>query len=307
MARTHYDVLGVHRKSTAVEIRSAYRRLVLRHHPDRSKSPNAAEVFMRIVEAYEVLSDGERRRQYDRSLALAEERAARQERPEAVKRSQTAPGPKARAQAQKPRAASTQATGLAGDLARLTMLYGRGKYAEAETLAQAVIRMEPREAIPYAVLGDIARARGDLGTAANMYAHAVQMDPRNPVYQQRHEELIRAVPGHRASTREGSGIGAFALVAGPFVALLAAIYIAISREAALMPTMGLISTWTLGLVVMLFLCGVVVGVSLSLGGLVDRFSSVNTTSLGGISPTLALGSIALFSFWAAAALYVGLG
>ncbi len=58
---------------------------------------------------------------------------------------------------------------------------------------------------------------------------------------------------------------------------------------------------------MLFINGVAAGVSLCLGGLLDRFSSVSTTSLGKISPAMALGTVAIVNFWAAALLYVLLG
>ncbi|MHC4946700.1 MAG: DnaJ C-terminal domain-containing protein [Planctomycetota bacterium] len=64
--RDYYEVLGVGRTATADEIRRAYRRLARRHHPDVSTSPDAAERFAEIGEAYAVLSDDEKRTAYDR-------------------------------------------------------------------------------------------------------------------------------------------------------------------------------------------------------------------------------------------------
>ena len=64
--RDYYEVLGVHRGASEDEIRKAHRRLVLKYHPDRNTEPGAAERFMEIQEAYEVLSDGGRRASYDR-------------------------------------------------------------------------------------------------------------------------------------------------------------------------------------------------------------------------------------------------
>ena len=65
--RDYYEVLGVSRTATDQEIKSAYRRLAMRHHPD--KNPNdatAEEKFKEAAEAYAVLSEAEQRRRYDR-------------------------------------------------------------------------------------------------------------------------------------------------------------------------------------------------------------------------------------------------
>src|SRR6476469_4862144 len=65
--RDYYEVLGVTRTATDQEIKSAYRRLAVKYHPD--KNPNdatAEEKFKEAAEAYSVLSDGEQRKRYDR-------------------------------------------------------------------------------------------------------------------------------------------------------------------------------------------------------------------------------------------------
>jgi molecular chaperone DnaJ len=65
--RDYYEILGVSRTAADQEIKSAYRRLAMRHHPD--KNPNdatAEEKFKEAAEAYAVLSDAEQRRRYDR-------------------------------------------------------------------------------------------------------------------------------------------------------------------------------------------------------------------------------------------------
>src|SRR5437660_12070684 len=65
--RDYYEILGVSRTATDQEIKSAYRRLAMRHHPD--KNPNdatAEEKFKEAAEAYAVLSDAEQRKRYDR-------------------------------------------------------------------------------------------------------------------------------------------------------------------------------------------------------------------------------------------------
>ncbi len=61
----YYEVLGVGRNATQDEIKRAYRELALRYHPDKNKSKEAEERFKKANEAYAVLGDPEKRRQYD--------------------------------------------------------------------------------------------------------------------------------------------------------------------------------------------------------------------------------------------------
>lgn len=64
--RDYYAVLGVGRGASADEIRKAYRELAKQYHPDRNNGDGAAEQFKELQEAYEVLSDREKRSTYDR-------------------------------------------------------------------------------------------------------------------------------------------------------------------------------------------------------------------------------------------------
>ncbi len=67
--KDYYAILGVSREATQEEIKKAYRRLALQHHPDRHPGDKEAEErFKEINEAYAVLSDPEKRAQYDRGL-----------------------------------------------------------------------------------------------------------------------------------------------------------------------------------------------------------------------------------------------
>lgn len=61
----YYEVLGVPRTASAEDIRRAHRRLARQWHPDVNKSPEAGRRFAQVQEAYEVLSDPEKRRRYD--------------------------------------------------------------------------------------------------------------------------------------------------------------------------------------------------------------------------------------------------
>lgn len=65
--RDYYDVLGVSRTASADEIKKSYRRLAMKHHPDRNKDDTSSEAkFKEAKEAYEVLSDADKRATYDR-------------------------------------------------------------------------------------------------------------------------------------------------------------------------------------------------------------------------------------------------
>ena len=65
---TYYTILGITECATFEEIQKAYRQKALLYHPDKNKSDNAHDIFIKIQKAYEVLSDPERRSKYDNDL-----------------------------------------------------------------------------------------------------------------------------------------------------------------------------------------------------------------------------------------------
>src|SRR3954452_7869836 len=66
MPRDYYEILGVSRQASESEVKKAFRRLARELHPDvNAHDPEAEDKFKEAAEAYEVLSDADRRRQYD--------------------------------------------------------------------------------------------------------------------------------------------------------------------------------------------------------------------------------------------------
>ena len=63
--RDYYDILGVSKRATDEQLKIAFRKKALEYHPDRNKSKDAEEKFKEINEAYQILSDSEKRAKYD--------------------------------------------------------------------------------------------------------------------------------------------------------------------------------------------------------------------------------------------------
>ena len=64
--KSYYEILGVDANASSASIKQMYRQLALTFHPDKNKCPGAVEAFQAIGHAYEVLSDQERKKHYDR-------------------------------------------------------------------------------------------------------------------------------------------------------------------------------------------------------------------------------------------------
>ena len=74
--KDYYEVLGVSKTASDAEIKSSYRKLARKHHPDIDKSAGAAEKFKEVSEAYQVLSDPQKKRNYDQFGHAAFDRGA---------------------------------------------------------------------------------------------------------------------------------------------------------------------------------------------------------------------------------------
>jgi len=65
--KDYYSLLDVNRNATKADIKSSYRRLAVKYHPDKSSDPDSASRFIAVTEAYDVLSNKKRRAQYAKS------------------------------------------------------------------------------------------------------------------------------------------------------------------------------------------------------------------------------------------------
>ena len=64
--RDYYDILGINKAASASEIKKAYRKKAIKYHPDKNPDDkNAEEKFKEAAEAYEILSDGDKKARYD--------------------------------------------------------------------------------------------------------------------------------------------------------------------------------------------------------------------------------------------------
>nr|CAD7571459.1 unnamed protein product [Timema californicum] len=78
--RNFYEILGVKKTATDRDIKKAFRKLAVKYHPDKNKSKEAEEKFKEIAEAYEILSDSNKRKQYDQfgTSAFSSTRSSRE-------------------------------------------------------------------------------------------------------------------------------------------------------------------------------------------------------------------------------------
>lgn len=64
--KNYYDILKVTKESPIEDIKRAYKRLAIKFHPDKNRSPKAEEAFKKIATAYQTLTDGEKKKMYDK-------------------------------------------------------------------------------------------------------------------------------------------------------------------------------------------------------------------------------------------------
>lgn len=314
----YYKALKIRRTATPDEVKAAFRHWAKQLHPDVNPSPEAQNEFQKIKEAYEVLSDAKRRGDYDAALNYTEliaiqkeEAAAAQARVEFLRQQQeAAKAAKAAAPTaspSSPSAAQKAASAYNTESKKLLDLMKQSRYKDAEDLARKLIKQDPRAAIAWAALGDIYRARGDFKSASKHYVYAAQFDPDNLLYESKHQEMEEALISRPAENKDKVmsednpsplpfvAIGVLSIVLGCWVLL---------DRSALPIAFGPISQWTTALTCSLLIGGIVIGVCLSAGDIVDRFFAAQGSALVKVSPAVVLAGVALLNFWAMSLLYL---
>lgn len=292
-----YSTLRITKSATADEIRSAYRALVLEYHPDRNSDPSAIETFISITQAYEILSDPRRKRDYDEAERL------RQQTREAI----YGPNKEAAPTPPKKPAGVTKHALVVTEIQRMTVQYSKGNFDGAKRIAERVLTLDSHQGLPYAILGDIARSRGHMREATKNYAYAVQMDPTNDVYMNRYVELLGgahqvANPRAEAGPRQVIGVIliAMSLILSPMCA-------AVFPGAKLGAGFPWVSQVSLSSVVSLVVGGLILGLGLGLGKFLNKFSTTVVTVVGKLDMVLMIFPVVLVNFWAGLLVYFWLG
>lgn len=179
----YYTLLGLSPKATPEEIKRRYRKLVRRYHPDvRPDKEVAHQQFVQLVEAYQTLSDPQRRRAYDAALQhLAHpspQRAARAPAPPVRPRTPTAPQ-------------SAWKSQIEALLSMAERSLARQEYAAAIENCQKIVALDPRHARAHALWGDACLERGEFDQAILRYSFAVQFDPHSILYQEKLQQAVR--------------------------------------------------------------------------------------------------------------------
>ncbi|MDO8682486.1 MAG: DnaJ domain-containing protein [Armatimonadota bacterium] len=186
--RDYYEILGVPSTATMAEIKHRYRELARKFHPDVVKDKAFGHrAFAQITEAYGVLSDPDKRRDYDAARA-----SSTSPRPASETRRPSAGSSQTRAPDARP---PSPPTGRPADPGRLVrdaeFAFISGRLGAATNLCRQAIRQNQSNARAHAILGDIYRIQGKKEQAIIEYGYAVQFNPSDHNSQAKLEKLLR--------------------------------------------------------------------------------------------------------------------
>jgi tetratricopeptide (TPR) repeat protein len=269
--------------ATPEQIRKRYRELVRRYHPDVNPAPDAKERFLRIQEAYQVLSNAERRRHYDALLRLqAQSASPRPSRPPSQPSSGSAWAGGKTAQSSASGGTRHPSSSTAQDEVRRAIYeaeraFLQGRLRDALHWARQATRLHPRHPQGYIIMGDVYRMQGHIDAALNAYTYALQLDPNNLDLQRKFDRLAGMARASSPSTMPIRSVHLPVLRLPPEWKLYAAqslgwgtvlILIALSATVpgeanALFRLLPMVSAWSLNLVIYLGLAGLLTGFLLS--------------------------------------------
>ena len=307
--KTHYEILGVPRTATAAQIKRRYRQLVREHHPDVAQDKAAAKTtFIEITEAYQTLSNADRRLIYDASLD-AEMFKIPPRRPPAT------PRPSAgRPTHQTSRSRTVKVEDL---IKQAKTAFVQGQFRTAAWLCKQVQQTDARNVQAHIIMGDIHRIQRRPDEAIAMYSIAVQLDPRNADVQAKLNRLLKQTARgdfgeRRAALKMGLNLMGWSMIAF----LLMLLYMNPGEPIPwLKANVFFVDTWSTMLLAVLLIAGGLMGFILSVNETVapldDELVFQAVRSPGPHRVTYPIGLILilfnLLNFYLAVAIYAIMG
>lgn len=290
--RTHYEVLELPQDATVDQVKKRFRELARKYHPDLHQDhPEYHEIFVRITQAYEVLSDATRRAYYDldlrqKSRRQSDQRAGTHGSAPFTQSHPPPPPPNAagRAGAASARAADARSRREADqrrqEMSRLMesarQSYARGNLRDAQRLCEDVLQ-RGRFGPAYEMLGDIFSRQGHDEDALHNYTIAAQMMPTNGLIMSKLNRVVSRVshsqevdpfrPGSARRAIDPTRKIGYRLGVSCF-GLAAVLFLLIWRPDVHEPAMGLplVPHWTLSQFAFMGLAGLITGALLAVAG-----------------------------------------
>ena len=313
--KNYYEILGVSRTATTEQIKRRYRLLVRKYHPDVAQDKAAAQAaFLQITEAYQTLTNSDRRTIYDASLDLEMFRVERR-RPTSTAGPRST-GPTARPRPT-PRAAPRDQVIEAQRLVEQAQVaYRRQEFRWAAEACIEAKNLDPRNARAHVILGDIYAAQSRTDDAAAMYTIASQLDPRNTEILSKLNRLAKrrrpgqpaVTPERRAALKMGLNLMGWSMSAFMFAMLLMSPGQPIPW---LQQNLAVVGTWSTMLIAVLMVTGGLTGFLMSVNDSVqpldDELVFQAIPAPGSRPASYPIGLILvlfnLFSFYVAVAVY----
>ncbi len=318
--KNYYQILGLSRLATADQIKKRYRQLARIYHPDVQADKEASsKQFIEISNAYRTLSDPDKRMIYDASLDReflnyqSQVQSAYRKKKECQ---QTSSQQKTYTQTSKK---IYDIEGARAKVKEAELAFISHKFKQAISACNAAIKLNANNVRAYIILGDIYRIQGFNEQAISMYTVALQLDPTNHDVQSKLDRVAR----HQMSEQYGY-TEKLSISKQVIVFMFAALILGMILRLAYFPgepipwlktDFAFISTWSVNLIVSMFIIGALAGIILSLINKINPmdeelfFQGVKTP--GRIPSSYPIGLLLLifniFSFYLAAIIYIVVG
>jgi curved DNA-binding protein CbpA len=183
-SRTYYEILGLPRDATLLQIKRRYKQLVRKYHPDVAEDKVMAHrLFIQIQEAYDTLTDPITRRDYDNKLNSQIPKSTGVSTKHETGSSKTSE--------------SWQVGDVPGHIRDAQFAFVQRRFSEAITHCKQALKLDPRNARAHAIMGDAYRAQGKTGNAVRSYSYALQYNPKD---RESEKKLMNLITGHVKTT-----------------------------------------------------------------------------------------------------------